>query len=98
MMSSFEISPSLQVTYTVRRRHMTFEIDKLRRSLCGTAAVTLAASPFFMLDTASAGHTRQGYNTAPSLEVEGNTTFQPLKQINAGLLNVGYAEAGPADG
>jgi len=27
-----------------------------------------------------------------------NTSFEPLKQINAGLLNVGYAEAGPANG
>jgi pimeloyl-ACP methyl ester carboxylesterase len=27
-----------------------------------------------------------------------NTSFGPLKQINAGLLNVGYAEAGPSDG
>jgi alpha/beta hydrolase fold len=27
-----------------------------------------------------------------------NTTFAPLKQIDAGLLNVGYAEAGLADG
>ena len=27
-----------------------------------------------------------------------NTSFGPLKQIDAGLLNVGYAEAGPADG
>src|SRR6202012_781660 len=27
-----------------------------------------------------------------------NTSFSPLKQIDAGLLNVGYAEAGPADG
>ena len=27
-----------------------------------------------------------------------NTSFAPLKQIDAGLLNVGYAEAGPADG
>ncbi len=27
-----------------------------------------------------------------------NTTFGPLKQIDAGLLNVGYTEAGPADG
>jgi pimeloyl-ACP methyl ester carboxylesterase len=27
-----------------------------------------------------------------------NTSFAPLKQINAGLLNVGYAEAGPANG
>lgn len=27
-----------------------------------------------------------------------NTTLGPLKQINAGLLNIGYAEAGPAGG
>ncbi len=27
-----------------------------------------------------------------------NTTFGALKQIDAGLLNVGYAEAGPTDG
>ena len=27
-----------------------------------------------------------------------NTTFAPLKQINAGVLNVGYAEAGPTSG
>ena len=29
---------------------------------------------------------------------ETNTSFGSLKQINAGLLNVGYAEAGPTDG
>ena len=27
-----------------------------------------------------------------------NTSFGPLRQIDAGLLNVGYAETGPADG
>src|SRR5438552_8236546 len=27
-----------------------------------------------------------------------NTPFGSLKQINAGVLSVGYAEAGPADG
>jgi pimeloyl-ACP methyl ester carboxylesterase len=27
-----------------------------------------------------------------------NTSFGPLKQVDAGLLNVGYAEAGPANG
>ena len=25
-----------------------------------------------------------------------NTSFSPLKQVDAGVLNVGYAEAGPA--
>jgi pimeloyl-ACP methyl ester carboxylesterase len=27
-----------------------------------------------------------------------DTTFGPLRQVTAGLLNVGYAEAGPAGG
>jgi pimeloyl-ACP methyl ester carboxylesterase len=33
-------------------------------------------------------------NTAPA----NGTSFGPLKQIDAGMLNVGYAEAGPANG
>ena len=36
--------------------------------------------------------------TSPAIKPGTNTSFGPLKQIDAGLLNVGYAEAGPADG
>ena len=34
----------------------------------------------------------------PKIKPGTNTSFGPLKQIDAGVLNVGYAEAGPADG
>ena len=34
----------------------------------------------------------------PQIRPGTNTSFGSLKQINAGLLNVGYAEAGPANG
>jgi len=34
----------------------------------------------------------------PGMKQEGTTSFAALKQIHAGLLNVGYAEDGPADG
>jgi pimeloyl-ACP methyl ester carboxylesterase len=34
----------------------------------------------------------------PAIEPGTNTSFGSLKQIDAGVLNVGYAEAGPADG
>ncbi len=34
----------------------------------------------------------------PAVKLGTQTSFGPLKQIDAGLLNVGYAEAGPADG
>jgi pimeloyl-ACP methyl ester carboxylesterase len=33
-----------------------------------------------------------------AINAGGNTSFGPLKQIDAGLLNVGYVEAGPANG
>jgi len=34
----------------------------------------------------------------PAVKPGTNTSFAPLKQIDAGVLNVGYAEAGPANG
>jgi pimeloyl-ACP methyl ester carboxylesterase len=34
----------------------------------------------------------------PTITPVSNASFHPLKQIDAGLLNVGYAEDGPADG
>jgi pimeloyl-ACP methyl ester carboxylesterase len=37
-------------------------------------------------------------STAATSKAATDTPFGPLKQIDAGLLNVGYAEAGPADG
>ena len=35
---------------------------------------------------------------APQAGSGTNSSFKPLKQIDAGLLNIGYAEDGPADG
>jgi pimeloyl-ACP methyl ester carboxylesterase len=58
-----------------------------RRQFCGAAALTLAAGQLARTGTAVAA-------TAPGT----NTSFPSLKQINAGLLNVGYAEDGPATG
>ena len=34
----------------------------------------------------------------PAIKPGTNTSFASLKQIDAGLLSIGYAEAGPADG
>jgi pimeloyl-ACP methyl ester carboxylesterase len=45
---------------------------------------------------AASSHTRRA--AAPPIKAGTNTSFSALKQINAGALNVGYAEAGPADG
>jgi pimeloyl-ACP methyl ester carboxylesterase len=64
------------------------QIDHHRRRFLGTAGMTFAAAQFGLARAAAA----QPSNT------KANTSFGALKQIDAGLLNVGYAEAGPADG
>lgn len=56
-----------------------------RRRLLGDAAAFLAATSFILPGAAGA----QG---------AGASSFGTLKQVHAGVLDVGYAEAGPADG
>ena len=68
-----------------------------RRSFLRNAAMIIAAVQFVAISPATA----QSQKTNPKRESASNTSknsFGPLKQIDAGLLNVGYAEAGPADG
>jgi pimeloyl-ACP methyl ester carboxylesterase len=71
---------------------MSEEISQSRRRLFGAAATILAAAPFGMIGAA------QAQSALPAIKPGTNTSFSNLKQIQAGLLNVGYAEAGPADG
>jgi len=70
-------------------------IDLHRRRLFGTAALTVAAAQFGMIGLAKA-ETRSAQLRA--VKPGTDTSFGALKHIDAGLLNVGYAEAGPADG
>jgi pimeloyl-ACP methyl ester carboxylesterase len=67
---------------------MSSDINHDRRRFLG-AAMTIAAVPLGVFESAD-GQARQA---KPS-----STSFGPLKQIDAGVLNAGYAEAGPADG
>ncbi|MDB5533245.1 MAG: alpha/beta hydrolase [Hyphomicrobiales bacterium] len=75
---------------------MSDEINPHRRRFFGTAAATIAAAQMGMMGLAQAQASKAG--ALPSLKPGTNTAFAALKQINAGLLNIGYAEAGPADG
>ncbi len=59
--------------------------------------MTVAAARFGMGGPADA-QTGATKSNLPAIKPGTNTTFAPLEQIDAGLLNVGYAEAGPADG
>src|SRR5271165_2028627 len=72
---------------------MAEEINHERRRLLGTAALTIAAAEFAMLGSAEAQSTKIN-----PIKPGTNTSFGSLKQIDAGVLNVGYAEAGPANG
>jgi len=70
-------------------------IDHRRRSFVGTAALTFAAAQFGVIGSAIA---QPGRTKLPSMKPGAHTSFAPLKLIDAGLLSIGYAEAGRADG
>jgi pimeloyl-ACP methyl ester carboxylesterase len=65
---------------------MSREITHDRRRFLGAGAMTMAAAGFGLFDSVRA----QGANA------NSNASFGSLKQIDAGVLNIGYAEAGQA--
>ena len=77
---------------------MSGEINHDRRRFFGTAAMTLAAVGLGTVGSAKAQSGKAKPADVPTIKPGTNTSFGSLKQIDAGLLNVGYAEAGPADG
>jgi pimeloyl-ACP methyl ester carboxylesterase len=72
-------------------------INPDRRRFLGAAASGIALAQLGLAGPAQADSFR-GKATAAALKAGEHTSFGPLKQIDAGLLNVGYAETGPADG
>jgi pimeloyl-ACP methyl ester carboxylesterase len=71
------------------------DFDHRRRHFVGTAVLAVAATQLGMIGAVDA---QPGKTKLPSVKPGPHTSFGPLKQIDAGLLNVGYAEAGPAPG
>jgi pimeloyl-ACP methyl ester carboxylesterase len=69
-----------------------------RRCFLRNAAVTMAVAPFCIFNFADAEPTRTKPSDLPAIKPGTNTSFGSLKQIDAGVLNVGYAETGPAEG
>ena len=74
------------------------QINYQRRRFFGTAALTIAAAELGMIGAADAQSDNAKSTRLPTTKSGTNTSFGPIKQIDAGVLNVGYAEAGPADG
>ena len=72
-------------------------INHGRRRLLGAAVMSIAATPLVLTGSADAQPAPMK-PAAFTIKLAANSSFEPLKQIDAGVLNVGYAEAGPADG
>lgn len=77
---------------------MSEQLKYDRRRFLSAAAITIAAGPLVMLGGAA---TAQPVQSAADFQITTsgtNNSFGEIKQINAGVLNVGYAEAGPKEG
>jgi pimeloyl-ACP methyl ester carboxylesterase len=90
-----------------RQRHVAFEHKEItmtekpslkRRSFLNTAALGLAAVQLGFAGSANASPAGKNSPAPSNGRTGGNTSFSAIKQIRAGVLDVGYAEEGPADG
>src|SRR6185369_16896001 len=78
---------------------MSGKINPTRRRFLATVAMTLAATQFRGEDAQAAQPAKTNAPTVPAIKPgTNNTSFGALKQIDAGVLNVAYAEAGPGNG
>jgi pimeloyl-ACP methyl ester carboxylesterase len=75
---------------------MSEHINHDRRRFFGAAAMGIAGAQLLLSGSAHAQTVKP--DGVPAIKPGTNTSFGPLKQVDAGLLNVGYAEAGPAGG
>ncbi len=80
----------------VTRRLQAETIDQPRRRFFGSAAMTIAAAQLGVIASATAQTGKA--SQVPVVKPGPSTSFKLLKRINAGLLNVGYAEDGLSDG
>src|SRR5262245_23191773 len=79
-------------------RPMAEDLSYDRRRFLGMAAVTMAAARLGLIGAANAQAGTTTPAGLPPIKPGTHTSFGDLKQIDAGILNVGYAEAGPAGG
>jgi pimeloyl-ACP methyl ester carboxylesterase len=74
------------------------EINNDRRRFFGTAILTLAAGRLGLTRFTQMPLTEMVAEKRIAHTASAGASFGPLKQIDAGVLNVGYAEVGPAKG
>jgi pimeloyl-ACP methyl ester carboxylesterase len=70
-------------------------VDQDRRRFFGAAALTFTAAE---LGVMGAAHAQTNPAPPPAIKPAADTSFAPLKQIDAGVLNIGYVDIGPSNG
>jgi pimeloyl-ACP methyl ester carboxylesterase len=73
------------------------KVDHHRRRLVGGAAMAVAAAQLGMPGGAHGQSKGEAQNEGGAKRTAG-TSLGPIKQVEAGLLSTGYAEAGPSNG
>jgi pimeloyl-ACP methyl ester carboxylesterase len=74
-------------------------IDRKRRTFLGATALGLVAAPFGLASLASAQTSKPAVaTTGKHVPTGGHTSFKAIKHVKAGVLDVAYAEDGPANG
>src|SRR6185437_11493955 len=66
--------------------------------LFGAAAIGIAASQLGLVESGGAQTSKTVLPKVSPIKPGTKSSFKSLKQIDAGLLSVGYAEDGPANG
>lgn len=77
---------------------MSDPINTKRRSFLGMTALGLAVAPFGLSSLASAQTAAPAPATGKRTPTGGHTSFKAIKHVKAGVLDVAYAEDGPAHG
>src|SRR5215470_4957678 len=83
---------------TMGRSEASVDFNHDRRRFMGAAGIAVAAAQLGIIGSAGAQPSAKKAAQLPSIRPGTNTSFRSLKAIDAGLLNVAYAEDGPADG
>ncbi len=83
---------------TTPTTEFAWQINQDRRRFLGAAALTLAAAEFALGGAAQAQADMEKSGAAPAKASGSHARFDGIRQIEAGGLSHGYAEAGPVDG
>src|SRR6476660_3067432 len=89
---SFQITPLISINKIKKMKETKYG----RRRFLSEAAMSLGAAELALLGLMNTSFIDDNNKKIMSNYKE--NAFDTIKQTNAGLLNVGYAEAGPSDG